>query len=276
MKRWMSVMVFLGLLTGCVSDPGKLTASSSLVDFLYPNKSDYEEHKPETPTLTLPVRVGIAFVPPSEHNYSSISLSEKRKHEILSEVKEAFITLDYVSRIEIISDNYLKAGGGFDTLEQLSRLYHVDVIALVSYDQVARSNENNASLLYWTIAGMYLIPGNSNTTQTFVDTALFDIDSRKMLFRAPGISKVDSLSTAIGIDASLQEDTTEGFDLAVDDMITNLNTELDMFKDRVRTEQIAKIETRSGYSGGGVSVGVLIAMMGLMISRRHRKLGEKR
>ncbi|MGF1686574.1 rhombotarget lipoprotein [Photobacterium japonica] len=271
MKKGLSVILLALVLMGCADRTTNVTASSSLVDFLYPKRGDYVEHEPEMPTLTLPVNMGIAFVPAS-YSSGSMHLSAKEKHDILKRVKDEFIQLNYVHRIEIISDNYLTPGGSFETLDQLSRLYNIDLIALVSYDQVSRSNENNASLLYWTIAGMYLIPGNSNTTQTFIDTALFDIDSRKMLFRAPGISKVGSLSTAVGVDESLHEDTTEGFDLAVNDMVTNLNTELDTFKIRVKEEKIAHVETREGFSLGGGSVGggALLGMLWLAFIRRKR------
>jgi len=77
-------------------------------------------------------------------------------------------------------------------------------MALVSYDHVTQSLENNAALLYWTIVGMYLTPGNENTIQTFVDTAVCDIKSKKMLFRAPGINKLEKRTSALGIDETLR------------------------------------------------------------------------
>ncbi|MGF1908591.1 rhombotarget lipoprotein [Vibrio kasasachensis] len=261
--------IILGL-TGCVNLQHKdNVTSSSLVEFLYPDSTNYVEHKPEIPVLTLPLNVGIAFVPSSQS--SSLEPSAKKKYDILSDVKRKFVELDYVNRIEIISDNYLKKGGGFDTLEQISRLHNVDVIALVSYDQVTQNNQNHASLLYWTIAGMYLIPGNDNTTQTFIDTAVFDVKSNKLLFRAPGVSKVEAISTAVGLDETIIDNSNEGFDLAVTDMITNLNTELDLFKVRVKEEKIAKVEYSSGYSGGSVSWLVISALMMICLVRMKER-----
>ncbi|AIW18849.1 rhombotarget lipoprotein [Vibrio coralliilyticus] len=257
MKIVSFVFAFLFLLTGCSGlGQSEETASSSLVDFLYPNTKDYQEHQPTMPHLVLPINVGIAFVPSS--NYSRLNLSAKRKHEILSKVRSEFMGLDYVSRIEIISDSYLKKGGGFENLKQISRLYDVQVMALVSYDQVARSSQNNAALLYWTIAGLYLIPGDQNTTQTFVDTAVFDINSSKLLFRAPGTSDVESLSTAVGLEETFHENSNEGFDLAVIDMVSNLNSELDMFKTRVKEENVADVSYSDEYSGGSFHWSILI------------------
>ncbi|MFO6423937.1 rhombotarget lipoprotein [Motilimonas sp. KMU-193] len=260
-----AVLFCLFGLTACsslVSDKtGQNTVSSSLVDFLYPNEHSRAEHKPEIPTLNLPVKVGIAFVPPSRYGHHQIH--EKDQLELLNKVKSAFTQYDYIDHIEVIPSTYLQGGKGFTFLSQLGRLYDIDVIALVSYDQVSQSKENNAALLYWTIVGMYLIPGNQNSVQTFVDTAVFDISSQKMLFRAPGISELERLSTAIGVDDTISDKSREGFALAVDDMTKNLDAELARFKTRVKEEKVANITHRDGYSGGG-SMGYLLTLL-LMI-----------
>lgn len=250
------------LLTSCSAivskNTGKKTQSSSLIDFLYPNKESRTEHKPELPVLKLPVKVGLAFVP--SKNWQRDGIHGKDQIELLEKVKKSFLKYDYIDHIEIIPSTYLNGGEGFSTLEQVGRLYDVDVMALVSYDQVTQSLENNAALLYWTIVGMYIIPGNENTIQTFVDTAVFDIKSKKMLFRAPGINKLTKRTTAVGIDETLSEKSLEGFGLAVADMSTNLDAELIRFKTRVKEEKIAKIEHREGYSGGSTSYYFLMLM----------------
>jgi len=249
------VIIILGIvfLASCSSilsqNTGKKTQSSSLMAFLYPDETSRSEHKPEIPVLRLPVKVGLAFVP--SKNWQRDGIHSKDQIELLEKVKKTFLNYDYIDRIEVIPSTYLQGGDGFTTLEQVARLYDVDVMALVSYDQVTQSLENNAALLYWTIVGMYLIPGNENTIQTFVDTAVFDIKSKKMLFRAPGINKLEKRTTAVGIDETLSEKSLEGFGLAVTDMTVNLDAELARFKTRVKEEKIANIEHREGYSGGG-------------------------
>lgn len=262
---WLCTLASVILLSSCSmlvsQQSNKQSVSSSLMDFLYPNKKDRAEHSAEVPLLTLPVKVGIAFVPSSGGPNQAIH--NKDQYELLEKVKAAFVQYDYIDRIEIIPSNYLVGGEGFTTLEQVGRLYDVDVMALVSYDQITQSVENNAALLYWTIVGMYVIPGNENTVQTFVDTAVFDIKSRKMLFRAPGISKLEKRTTAIGIDETLTEKSMEGFNLAVIDMSKNLNNELARFKVRVKEEKIAKVEHSSSYkgSGGAFDLTVLLWLM---------------
>jgi rhombotail lipoprotein len=244
------------------------------MDFLYPNKEARAVHSAEVPLLTLPVKVGIAFVPST--GFQKEAVHSKDQYELLEKVKAAFVQYDYIDRIEVIPSTYLAGGDGFNTLEQVGRLYDVDVMALVSYDQVTQSVENNAALLYWTIVGMYVIPGNENTVQTFVDTAVFDIKSRKMLFRAPGISKLEKRTTAIGIDETLAEKSMQGFDLAVTDMTKNLDDELARFKVRVKEEKIAKVEHSNNYSGGAIDIqfGLLLLIM-LFIRLRLSKDVER-
>jgi len=251
-------VLFLSSCSAFISqNTGKNTISSSLMDFLYPNKESRSEHIPELPVLKLPVRVGLAFVPSKDGR--SGGLHSKDQIELLEKVKLSFLQYDYIDRIEVIPSTYLQGGEGFDTLDQVARLYDIDVMALVSYDQVTQSHENKAALLYWTIVGMYVIPGNENSIQTFVDTAVFDVKSKKMLFRAPGINKIEETTTAVGIDETLTKKSLDGFGLAVTDMTTNLNAELTRFETRVKQEKVAKIEHRQGYGGA------LQALLGLLL-----------
>lgn len=271
--RTVFVLLGLALLASCsalmTDNTGKRTQSSSLMDFLYPNPESRAEHKPEVPLLKLPVNVGVAFVP-SKNKYND-GVHSKDQLELLETVKKAFVKYDYIGRIEIIPSTYLNGGEGFATLEQVGRLYDVDVMALVSYDQVTQSLENNAALLYWTIVGMYLIPGNENSVQTFVDTAVFDIKSKKLLFRAPGISKLEKRTTAVGVDTVLSEKSLEGFSVAVADMTTNLDAELAQFKLRVKQENVAKVEHREGYNGGSSSYYFLALLLMVLMAKLRPK-----
>ena len=270
-KNTFFVMLMVFLLTSCsalVSNhSNKNTRSSSLVDFLYPNEDSRAAYKPEIPVLKLPVTVGISFVPSKEWRANGIE--SQNEVALLEKVKKSFLQYDYIDRIEVIPSTYLKGGEGFSALEQVGRLYDVDVMALVSYDQVTQTYENNAALLYWTIVGMYVIPGNENTIQTFVDTAVFDIKSKKMLFRAPGISKLEKRTTAIGIDETLNEKSLEGFNLAVTDMSLNLDAELARFKTRVKEEKIAKIENKDGSSSAGAFSVFFLFLTSLLVLKRR-------
>ncbi|MBY5992907.1 rhombotarget lipoprotein [Ferrimonas balearica] len=270
MWRWLGMAGLVMVLGGCSAYMLDYQAtgaeSSSLVAYLYPDEASRQAHVETLPTLRLPVNVGVAFVPSTRSD-----LSRQAQQQLLEDTKAAFLEYDYINRIEVIPSDYLAQGRGFETLEQVARLYDVELMALVSYDQVRRSSENKAAFLYWTIVGMYVIPGNQNSVQTFVDTAVFDVKTRKMLFRAPGVSKQEETSTAIEASASLYEQGDAGFQLAMADMTTNLESELVRFTERVKNEEVARVEHKSGYSlGGGTLGGVGLLLLSLLNLGRRR------
>lgn len=241
---------------------------------------------PSTPHLNLPLRVGVAFVPASDsRTYAnnfwsgqaySDGLTESKKTQILENVADNFRGLDFVSNIEVIPSAYLTAGGSFANLSQIKTMYGIDVIALVSYDQVQFTDESVLSLSYWTIVGAYIVSGEKNDTNTLMDTVVYDIASKSMLFRAPGISQVSGRSTPVNLTEELRVDSLKGFEKASINMVENLKTQLDAFKQRVKEnpEQI-NITHREGYSGGG-SLGLLDLMMLIaLLMLGHRRFYAK-
>jgi rhombotail lipoprotein len=244
--------------------------SSSLVDYLYPDGEVPERHTETTPNLRLPLTVGLAFVP--AQGRTSYSLPEAKKALLLEEVKQEFIDLDYVQEINIIPETYMRSSRGFEGVGQIARLYGLDVVALVSYDQVTVTSENEASLLYWTIVGAYVIPGNVNQATTFVDTAVFDVRSRKMLFRAPGVSDIEQSSTLVGVRREKRDTQERGFEVAMADMTQNLSAELDRFKARIKEDNSVQITHRQGYGGGGgVQWPFLVLLGGMAILAASRR-----
>ncbi|MBL4762690.1 MAG: rhombotarget lipoprotein, partial [Gammaproteobacteria bacterium] len=165
LKRFRAVTLLLLMvffLSACATQ--KSNIKSSVMEYLYP-KSDNAYTEPSIPHLKLPLRIGIAFVPESKsnsrmHNFwvgtvQGGMLTEATKHKLLERVSESFRELDYVGSIEVIPTGYLTAGGSFSNLEQIKTMYGIDVIALVSYDQVQFTDEGFLSLSYWTIVGAY-------------------------------------------------------------------------------------------------------------------------
>ncbi len=268
-------LVLLVSISGCSqfvsNQSGRNAISSSLVDFLYPNKESRVKHQEEIPVLNLPVKVGIAFLP--SQNWRGGNISEANKLKLLNKVKSSFSKHRFIDSITIIPSVYLRQPSGrgvsgFDTLDRMARLHDVDVMALVSYDQVTQSRQNNASLLYWTIVGLYVIPGNENSIQTFVDTAVFDVRSHKMLLRAPGVSSLTKRSTAIGVDSVMAQKSLQGFNIAFDDMIKNLDGELTRFKARAKEGKSVEIRHQQGYSRGGSISFLFLMLLGLFGLRK--------
>jgi len=239
--------------------------SSSLVEFLYPTGQEPPPPDGVVPHLDLPVRVGIAFVPATSD--ASGGLSEARKVQLLDNTRKAFLDRDFISAIEIVPETYLRTGRGFAALDQVARLYDLDVIALVSYDQVAISDDTRASLLYWTIVGAYFIKGSRHDVQTFVDTAVFDVATHRLLFRAPGTNTLEETSTLIESPEALRQQRDESFATAMSDMTGNLVHELDVFKDRVEKEGVITVAKEGGGATGFAFLGLLLLALGLV--RRH-------
>ncbi|MBX3703199.1 MAG: rhombotarget lipoprotein [Steroidobacteraceae bacterium] len=274
MKRAIAVIaVFLALAgcTGLFGGPTRQGVSSSLVDYLYPKGEPPPPQTGVIPHLQLPLKVGLAFVPSGLRG--DLALPESERIRMLNDVRARFAGRDFISEITVIPDAYLRSGRGFDSLEQTARLYGLDVMALVSYDQVTHSDERTSAFLYWTIVGAYTVHGNRNDVQTFVDTAVFDVPTRKLLFRAPGVSQAKSTSTLVGLERDLRQTQREGFEQAMADMTANLDQELSAFKERIRTEGTVRV-TRAESSGGGGAAGggslLLLGCLALAASRRRR------
>ena len=264
------------LLTGCStfwdwSGGGRNGTSSSLVDYLYPNGEVPPDIQNSIPYLELPLRVGIAFVPSQA---GSGSISEATKMRLLEQVKSNFVDREYIGHIEVIPDTYLRSSKGVSGMQQVARLYGMDVMALVSYDQVAVSEETPSGILYWTIVGSYFIKATSNEVQTFVDTAVFDVDTARLLFRAPGAHAMSDRSTLIEAGEVVRKAKDESFAAAMGEMTANLAAELDRFRERVQEDPtVADVKWRPG-SGGGSLGWLTIVLLAVYTLYRRRVHGD--
>lgn len=272
MKTILATLCASLALTGCASwfEKGSKAQRGTVVEYLYP-KGEAPTLKPGTPQLRLPLRVGIAFVPGERFG----DLTEADRNQLLNRVKAAFANRPYISAIEIIPTTYLRPHGGFDNLQQAARMFNVDVVALLSYDQVQFNDSNRLSLLYWTIIGAYLVNGDQYDVNTLVDAAVFDVTSRQLLFRAPGTSQIKGSSPMVKFSEVSRAARSEGFRHAVDNLIPQLDRQLENFKVRVAEEKVARITERRGYEGrgggdGGLGGLGLIGLAALWQLRRAR------
>ena len=271
--KLISTTLVMLLIAGCSSlwnfGDSRSGVSSSLVDYLYPAGEVPPDTQDTIPYLKLPLRVGIAFVPGQSGRGA---ISEATKMQLLETVKAQFTDRDYIEHIEVIPDTYLGSSKGINGMQQVARLYGVDVMALVSYDQVAVSEDNPSSFLYWTIVGSYVIKATSNEVQTFVDTAVLDVSTARLLFRAPGLNKTSDRSTLVESGEIVRKAKDSSFSAAMDAMTQNLTIELDQFQERVQEDpQVARTEWKSGSGGGGaLGLWVLLAFTGLSACRARR------
>lgn len=241
----LKLLAFVILIGGCAT--GSTKHATSAVSFLYPGKQ-IPDATQAIPVLNLPLSIGIAFVPgEGGGNYGngllnssglqdseSFRFTEKKKKVLMQEVADHFKKYTFIKEIKIISSSYLKPGGSFANLDRIRSVYGVDVIALVSFDQTQFTDEGFASLTYWTLIGSLAVPGEKNDTHTMVDTVVYDIQSRKLLFRAPGLSNIKGSATPMLLKQNLRLDSDKGIDSAAKDMINNLDLQLALFREKVK------------------------------------------
>ncbi len=213
--------------------------SSSAVDYLFPEGAPAST--PRDVTLRLPVRVGVAFAPGGESSrYDALSqfsdvtaLSEMERQSILERVAEAVTRLDQVQKAQTIPGQYLHEGGSFDELDQLAHTFGIDLIVLLSYDQLQFSHTNNWSLTYMTLVGAWFVEGEDNQTQTFIEAMVYDIPSRTLLFRATGSSQLGGSATPLDTMPELLRDATAGLAQSTEELLVNLGDALAAFEQQI-------------------------------------------
>jgi rhombotail lipoprotein len=276
MKRTLSLVVMVSVvaLAGCASwlPTGGAKQVASTVDYLYPDAKEAPRMKAGVTYLRPPIRVGVAFVPGGGIRDG---LPEAEKLKLLERVKSAFAKYPFIGSIEVIPTTYLQSKGGFTNLEQVARMFDVEVMALLSYDQVQFNDSNALSVLYWTIIGAYVVHGDQYDIQTLVDASVFDVRSRKLLFRAPGTSQMKGNASMAGFSEQARAARTKGYTQAVDEMIPQLQAELERFKESIKSDQSYKVESKPGYSGGGsldlIALGIGLALAGIGYATRRRR-----
>jgi rhombotail lipoprotein len=224
--------------------------TTPLVDFLYTDgKVPEQDAQPE---LHLPIRVGVSFLP-SDSGPQFFQPGAIDRQKVLTTVREHFRSLPYVSEIVIIPDYYLHKGkgDGLAQIEQLSRLYHIDLFALVSYDQIQNSYQNDRALAYWTIVGAYFVRGDRNETHTLLDMAVIDPKSRALVMRAGGTSALKGNVTGVEAEQHANAQSARGFALATEQLVVNFSRELTDFEQRVRDGTAPVKVVRQGAKSGG-------------------------
>jgi rhombotail lipoprotein len=236
--------------------------SSSLVDFLYPD-GRLPAPPTERPQLTIPLRVGLAFLPAA--NPQDAGLDEAHKQELLEQIKRHFASRRFVTEIVLIPDYYLAGRRGFAGLDGLKRLYGLDVVALVSFDQETHLDQNDWSLAYLTIVGAYVVKGSRHDVATLVDLAVVDPQTRQLVIRAGGTDLRHGSTTLIDAVRQTREANIAGFSAATGQMLDHFDSALTRFEADVRsgTASVQVVSRNAGSGGGGGALDV--ACLGLLL-----------
>ncbi|WP_243317998.1 rhombotarget lipoprotein [Geothrix paludis] len=225
----LALLAFLGC-----NMPETHVRRSSLMDYLYPKEKAAPMPNPAGARLKLPLKLGVAFVPGGTASWRVQNLmAPGQEKQLLDVVKRSFQDRPWISEIKLVPGAYLRPGGGFENMDQVARMYGVDVMALVSVDQVQNTDPRWYSFTYLSIVGAYVLPGDANDTNTLIDAAVYDVASHTFLLRAPGQSQVKGSSTWAYREKQLREHSAKGLELAMTDLAKNLDAEMGAFNAEV-------------------------------------------
>ena len=242
--------------------------STSLVEFLYPAGATPPPQDAQ-PQLHLPLRVGLAFLP-SNGAEAENGLDAAHKEALLEEIRQRFISRKFVADIVVIPDYYLRGKAGFESLEGVQRLYGIDLMALVSYDQVAHEDDNNWSLGYVTIVGAYVLKGTRHDVSTLVDLAVVDPATHSLVLRAGGFDTRHGNVSLVRESVELRDAARGGYDAATGQMMDHFDDALRKFESDVHDGKAhVKVVSNRGIGGGGsLDWFSLIAVLPLVARRR--------
>lgn len=246
------VVALCAALAGCASmEPStRQRQVASVLSFLFPGTDQPPPPSDKVAVLNVPFRIGVAFVP--DQADATFRLSETDRLKLANQLRNAFAGYPFIREIEAVPSLYLEPGGGFANLDRIASLLRLDVIALISYDQVQHSGASGWSFLYWTGIGAYVIEGDRYDVLTAVETTVFDIPSRRLLMRAAGTSTLKGSATMIGFAERAREARTKSFDEAIGQMIGALHGEVKTFRERAPKDPMVKLVLPPGYDPGAM------------------------
>jgi len=273
MRQLITVCCICIVLSGC----GLLTErktyhnrTTSLVSFLYPD-GVVPQQDVQNPVLNLPLRIGLAYTPVQSHHES---IAPDLKMRLLDDIRQRFQSKEYVQEIITIPELYLRQNKGYKGLQQIQTLYELDAIALISYDQIAQTADNNLSLTYLTIVGSYVFHGTDYKVNTLLDLAVVDINTRQILLRAAGGASSQDRTTVIKARSKSINSMNQDFEKALVNLSDRFDRELIAFEDRLRnprpTDRIT-VKHREGYSG---SAGPLLLLALCLLWYRRKSHSE--
>lgn len=227
-------LLLSALLLFCLAcgTPETVQRRSSLAAYLGGGKPSQAADASAGPVkLQLPLRLGIAFVPTEVGQRAGTfasgagagSLDLTLEQELHAKVADLFGKKPWTLSFKTIPSMYLTRAGGFENLDQVARSFGVDVVALLSVDQVQFSSPRWYAWTYWTLVGAYIVKGDANDTTTLVDAAVYHVPTRTFLFRAGAVGTAKGSSSWSNREETLRQQSRESFALAM----TNLSTSLD-------------------------------------------------
>ena len=226
---------------------------ASVLKFLFPAAQEPPPPSDTVAVVEVPFRIGVAFVP--DEADPVFRLSETDRLKLASQVRDAFAKYPFIREIEAVPSLYLEPGGGFANLDRIAALLRLDVIALVSYDQVQHAGASGWSFLYWTGIGAYVIQGgpvrraDRRGDHRVRHPQPPPADARRGHLDAEGQRHHGGL-----LARTARAGRTKSFDEAVKQMIGNLHGEVKAFRERAPKDPMIKLVLPPGYDPNATQV----------------------
>jgi len=236
------------LLAACetgLKERSETRQGASVMRYLFPEDATGAQMAPaDLATLRVPLRIGVAFVPGD-----GLALTDVQQDQLLGRVVRAFERYPFVGELKPIPASYLKAAGGFADLDRVAALFGIDVMALLSYDQVQFTEKTRSSFWYWTLVGAYVAEGDQYDVHTMIEATVVDVRSRRLLFRGSGTSVQRGGATMSNVAETTRAARSGGFEQATERLIPSLQASLEVFRTRARagTEGGVKLQLPPGY-----------------------------
>lgn len=245
------------LLVSCASmeQGSRQRQVASVLAFLFPGSDKPPPPSDAVAVLNVPFRIGVAFVPDTAD--PKFRLPETERLRLAGQVRDAFVRYPFVREIQAVPSLYLEPGGGFANLDRVAALLGLDVIALISYDQVQHAGATGWSFLYWTGVGAYVIEGDRYDVLTAVETTVFDVKSRRLLMRAAGVSNLKGSATMVGFSERSRAARSNSFEEAIARMSESLHREVAAFRERAPKDPSIRLVLPPGYDPNAVRGGPL-------------------
>ena len=157
-------------------------------------------------------------------------LGASQEQDLHQRVSALFESKPWTQSFKVIPSQYLAKEGGFDDLAKVARAFHVDVVALVSVEQIQFSQPRWYAWTYWTLVGAYMVKGDKNDTATLVDAAIYHVPSRTFLFRAGATGTVKGDSTWSQREDAFRQQSHESLRLAMEHLSVALDQGVAGFK----------------------------------------------
>jgi len=225
-----SVLVICGLVSFLACRPVTTQRQSNLMDYLATNEGGAASEG--MARISNPLRVGVVFIPGGatkstdaqmDREFGRVLISQEQEAKLTTIIQEHLARQPWIADCKVIPSTYLTPGGGFGDLNKISHMYGLDVMMLVSVNQVQFTDPKLRSWTYATVVGAYTIKGEKNDTNTFVDGAVFHVPTRTLLLRAGGVNNLKASSTIIQRGEQLRQNSIEGLTLAVQDLCSKLD-----------------------------------------------------